>query len=147
MRFEFRGIEFDVGRGIVRPMAQDLYKTLVVSMPATVDVLNVEMENDDDEIIAYIYIDNDDEEEYSNGTAYFLERLSERNIDAFVSDEDYGGLDVVIVTFRADVQEMVQEMWKLEAHERAFHNYRSYPRAETPYSKELARLHRILMED
>ena len=64
-----------------------------------VPVFEVNLEGDEDEILMYIYISNNDEFEMLDCTFKALKTLKNREFDAFVSDEDYGGLDVIVVNF------------------------------------------------
>ena len=64
-----------------------------------VPVFEVDVEHDDDAIQMYIYITNNDEFEMLDCTFKAVQTLKNREFDAFVSDEDYGGLDVIVVNF------------------------------------------------
>lgn len=67
-----------------------------------VPVFQVDFGKDDDEIPVYIYVHNDNEDEYSDETDRMTDILSAKGFDVMVSDEDYGGNDVVIVTLTTE---------------------------------------------
>ena len=67
-----------------------------------VPVFEVNVEQDDDEYLMYIFIENGDVDYMSDATFKLCETLKGRDFDAMVSDEDYGGTDVIIVTFTSE---------------------------------------------
>ena len=70
-----------------------------------VPVFEVNVEKDDFESMdftMYIYITNNDEFEMLDCTFKAVQTLKNREFDAFVSDEDYGGLDVIVVSFTSE---------------------------------------------
>lgn len=67
-----------------------------------VPVFEMNIVNDDDDIQMYIYISNNDIDEMLDCTFRTVQTLKNRGYDAFVSDEDYGGLDVIIVNFTSE---------------------------------------------
>lgn len=77
-----------------------------------VPVFEVNLEKDDFESMdftMYIYISNNDVDEMLDCTFKAVQTLKNREFDAFVSDEDYGGLDVIIVNFRSEHIKIARE--------------------------------------
>lgn len=140
MNFTFKGVDFECD-GVYRPMAQDLFKLL----PQNGDIFQIDFIKEDDEIIAYVYIQGESEEEYSDATEKFMDTLSNRGFDVMPSDEDYGCTDMVIVTFSAETIEMIGRLWDLESMQRQYMEFRCYPRPKsTPYDAEITELKRLL---
>lgn len=104
MKFDYtdgklRNISFEYDNGFTEDEAFELYS--LVPVTDELALFEVNIEKDDDDIIVYIYIENDDADECSDETARFLEVLSAREFDAFLSDEDYD-CDVVVVNFTTE---------------------------------------------
>lgn len=75
-----------------------------------VPVFEVNVVKDDDEIQMYIYITNNDEFEMLDCTFKAVQTLKNREFDAFVSDEDYGGLDVIIVNLTPEHLQIARDI-------------------------------------
>ena len=92
-------IELTIDEWCTEEQLEEFFDSL--EAPEELPVFEVELQFDDDcnEYTMFIYIENGDEWEMRQDTYDFLQQLQAREYDAFVSDENYGGSDVIIVTF------------------------------------------------
>ncbi|MBP5421721.1 MAG: hypothetical protein J6Y78_04665 [Paludibacteraceae bacterium] len=97
---QFRNIHFEGDNYLTEDELFELYD--LVPVTDELPLFEVNIEKDGDDILVYIYIENDNVDECSDETARFLDVLSAREFDAFLSDEDYGGADVVVVNFTTE---------------------------------------------
>ena len=140
MNFTFKGVDFECD-GVYRPMAQSLFKLL----PQNEDIFQIDFIKEDDEIVAYVYIHGESEEEYSDATEKFVDTLTNRGFNVMISDEDYGCTDMVIVTFSAETIEMIGRLWDLQSMRRVYMGSRCIPRpTSSPYDAEISELKRLL---
>lgn len=96
-------IEFTVDN-CTETEAKDFLKSLDVPKGLPIFEVELQLDMDYDEYTMFIYIENGDVTEMRQDTYDFLKQLQAREYDAFVSDEDYGGSDVIIITFERDTE-------------------------------------------
>lgn len=75
-----------------------------------VPVFEVNVVKDDGEFQMYIFITNNDVDYMLDCTFKAVQTLQNKEFDAFVSDEDYGGLDVIIVNFTHEHLQIAREI-------------------------------------
>ena len=110
MIFKHNGIEFDICDDITIAQARELYSMLPTK---DVPIFQVDIEMDDDELLMYIYIENDNKDYWSKEAYNLCETLKARGYDACMSDEDYD-CDVIIVdlTVEEHLHFVRVEIWK-----------------------------------
>lgn len=101
-----RTIEFEYDSSITSKEAHALFEML--DAPEELPVFQVDIEKDDNDISMYIFIENGDPDYMREDTFQFLKQLANRMWNASISDEDYGGSDVIIVDLTVEHLESVR---------------------------------------
>ena len=143
--FTFKGIEFvDDSNYLSRGEVQGVFNLL--DAPAELPIFEVDLEEDSlDEFTMYIYIENGDVTEIRQDTFEFLQQLKARGFDAMISDEDYGGSDVIILTFDIELIAMERRLFNLKAQRHIYMCTPCTPRPKrSPYCDEIEALEQKL---